>query len=233
MNLKKELSRMGYDLITGPVRDQDVLQLWLKKDLNPPVPYKPNIGDLITSDVVLTPEEKPALDINYGHQSEFDFHLGINALSGLLSKLGIAKLDITGNANRGKRVLMSYGGCSTLTVYQGDLVDFIGSGSLKSNSRPTKIDLMKDNMLVISGVYLAADVKVVFETEGDWSANVEGKLSAQADGKASFKLHNQKKLEMTSEGNTPFPIAVMANRLIWDNNGFKKLRPVGDNRNLF
>ncbi len=80
---------------------------------------------------------------------------------------------------------------------------------------------------------MARDLKATIETELDISAKVEAQLIEAVEGKIDFKLISGNKLEMKSEGNSLFPIAIKANRIDYDKGEFKKMTLITDNRFFF
>jgi len=233
MNLKKELRKVGYDLITSPIRNHKPLQLWLEKTFNSVELYYENVSHALSSDVTLNILEDDALSVNYEHEQEYNFNIGLTVLEELLTSLGLGNLGLSSKFEHGKKVTLSYSNSKTLSVAVGEISNFISTADFKYPNRDFMRNANRDNILIISGVLTAKDVKATIETDFEISAELETKLIEMVDGKIDFNLVSGKKLEMKSEGNSPFPIAVKANRIDWDKGEFKKTKVVTDNRFFF
>lgn len=71
------------------------------------------------------------------------------------------------------------------------------------------------------------------ETTQKYKADLEAELTKAADRKLGFTRKADQKLEMVSQGNVSFPIAVKAHRIDFDNGVFHGLTLVSDNRDMF
>ena len=60
MNLTKTLRKQGYDLIAGPIRNHQLLQLWLKTPFNDVELYYAHLEHAFTSPVALVAIENKA-----------------------------------------------------------------------------------------------------------------------------------------------------------------------------
>jgi hypothetical protein len=78
MDLIKHLSKSGYDLIEGPIRNHQPLQLWLKQGANRPELYFEHINQVFKNPYELTVDEDPTLNVEATHQVEHDFALGLS-----------------------------------------------------------------------------------------------------------------------------------------------------------
>ena len=77
MSLTKTLRDQGYDLIEGPIRNHNLLQLWLKKPFNDVQIYYSHIDHAFTSKVDLNQVENIALNIDSTTKDEYRFNIGI------------------------------------------------------------------------------------------------------------------------------------------------------------
>jgi hypothetical protein len=77
MDLIKHLSKSGYDLIDGPIRNHQPLQLWLKQGANRPELYYDHITQVFINSNVLEVDEDPTLNVDVTHQVEHEFAVGL------------------------------------------------------------------------------------------------------------------------------------------------------------
>ena len=233
MNLKKELRQSGYDFIDSPIRNHKPLQLWLQKPNNAVELYYEHISHALVSEVKLKIIEDNALTVSYGQKQNYKFNIGITVLEELLSSLGLGNLGLSASFNAGKNVSISYNNSKTLTIASGDISNYLSSADFKYANREFLRNANRDNILIISGILMARDLKATIETELDIDVELEAQLIEAVEGKVDFKMLSGKKLEMKSEGNSPFPIAIKANRIDYDKGEFKKMKIVTDNRFFF
>lgn len=233
MNLKKELRQSGYDFIDSPIRNHKPLQLWLKKPHNSVELYYEHISHAFVSDVILNSFQDDALTVNYGQKQDYKFNIGITVLEDLLTSIGLGNLGLGVKFKGGKQVSISYNNSKTITVASGEISNFLSTADFKYPNRELMKNANKDNIIIISGVLTAKDIKATIETDLELSAELEAQLIKAVDGKLDFNFISGKKLEMISEGNSSFPIAVKANRIDFDKGEFKKMTIVTDNRFFF
>lgn len=233
MNLKKVLRQSGYDMIDSPIRNHKPLQIWLQKPFNAIELYYEHISHALVSEVQLNTIENKALTVNYEQEQEYKFNIGITVLEELLSSLGLGNLGLAASFKSGKSVTISYNNSKTLSVPTGEISNYLSSSDFKYPNRELMRNANRDNLLIISGVLMARDIKTIIETDTEISAEVKAKLIEAAEGKLDFNMISGKKLEMTSEANIPFPIAVKANRIDFDKGEFKKMTLITDNRFFF
>jgi hypothetical protein len=233
MNLKKELRQSGYDFIDSPIRNHKPLQLWLKKPFNSAELYYENISHAFVSDVILNTYHDEALTVDYGQKQEYKFNIGITVLEDLLTSLGLGNLGVGVKFKGGKKVSISYNNSKTISIASGEISNYLSTADFKHPNRELMRNANKDNIIVISGILTAKDLKATIETNSDITAELEAELLKVADGKLDFYIISEKKLEMISEGNSSFPIAVKANRIDFDKGEFSKMTIVTDNRYFF
>ncbi|MEM8764545.1 MAG: hypothetical protein AAGD88_12070 [Bacteroidota bacterium] len=233
MKLKKDLKEVGYDLIDSPVRNHNVLQLWLKSPSGEAELYYDHIDHALQSSQILEVVENEALSINYEQDLEYKFNIGLTFLDGLLTSLGLGNLGLSSLFNGGKQVSISYGDSKTLDIPIGLLENYLSDADFRHPNKALKKNANRDRILVITGVIMAKDLKVIIETNTTIDKSLETSITNALDGKIDYKKVSSKKLEMKSEGNSLFPVAVRASRIDWDRGEFKKLKQITDNRNIF
>lgn len=237
MNLTKTLKKSGYDLIEGPIRNQKLLQLWLKKPGNRVSFYHEHIKHAFKSDVTLHISKNPALNVNSSVSNEYNFNFGITILENLLKSLGLGLFDIKGKIKNGKKISISFNNAYTEEIATGEIINYLTDNSTdfkNPNNNFLLKNLKRDNILVISSILIAENLVVEIETNSSIEINLEAKLTNMAKGKLDFKKENATKLKMTSKDGIPFPIAVKVLRLDYYNDAsLKELDLVSDNRNFF
>lgn len=233
MSLKKTLRDAGYDLIDSPIRNHRTLQLWLKKPLNEIELYYEDIRHALLSDNELPVEEDHALQVTYQASQEYKFNIGITILERILTGLGLGNLGLNMKFSGGKSVNISYDSSRTLVVPTGHLENFLHDADFLHPNNSFLRNANRDNIIVISGVLVAKNIRSVIETNSDLQTDIDVSLNNLAEGKANFQRIADRKLEMVSEGNSEFPVAVQAHRIDWDRGEFKKLTQVTDNRYFF
>ncbi len=232
-SLTNVLKNAGYDFIDSPIRNQKPLQLWVKKSFNEVDLYYDHVSLAVKSDTALEVVEGSALSVNHSNTQKLDFNIGITVLDELLTALGMGNLGISTKLQTGKQVTISYSSSKTATVSTGPIENYLSTGDFLHPNRAFLRNANKDNIIIITGILYAKDVKAIIETSHDISAEIEAEFGELAEGNISFTKTGNKKLEMKSEGNAYFPIAVKANRIDWDRGQFKNIKLVSDNRNFF
>ncbi len=233
MTLKEKVRKRGFDLIDSPIRNHKPLQLWLKKPLNPVELYYEHIAHALEAESELTVIEDQALSVDYSNEQNYKFNVGITILENLLTSLGLGNLGLNVKLSGGKKVSLSYDNSKTLSVPLGNLQQYLSEADFKHPNPVFLHNANHDRILVISGALVAKNLKATFESNVDFSADVDVELTELASGKAEFNFDSKKKLVMTSEGNSFFPVAVKANRIDWDKGEFAGTKLVTDNRFFF
>ncbi|AXT63265.1 hypothetical protein D1816_23940 [Aquimarina sp. AD10] len=234
MNFKKELRKTyGYDLIDSPIRNHKPLQLWLKKPSNPVELYYENILHALISDQKISIIEDNAFAVDHTKKLEYKFNLGITVLDELLTSLGLGNLGLNTKFNKGKKVSLSYDRSKTLTVVQGELANFLSNADFIHPNRELLRNANRNNIIVITGVIMAKNIKAIIETNTDLNIDLDIELNNIAEGKVTFSRVSESKIEMISEGNSSFPIAVKASKIDWDDGEYDQMRLITDHRNLF
>lgn len=233
MNLTKILRNQGYDLIEGPIRNHNLLQLWLKKSFNDVQLYYSHVKHAFVSPAEMTVIENSALNVDATTKDTYSFNIGISVLEEILKSLGLGTFEISSKIKSGKKVTISYDNSITKEVPIGEIHSFLASADFKHPNKALLKNANCDNILIISGVLFAKNLVVEIETDFSLSADLVIKLNNAVDGKLDFSMLNEGKLKMVSSGNNYFPIAVKADRIDFDKGHFDNTNLVTDNRKFF
>lgn len=233
MNLSNYLRQQGYDMISGPVRNHKLLQLWLKEPLNEIQIYYQHLEHAFKSEVPLTPVANAALSINSSKKDEYNFNIGITLLEDILKSMGLGALEFSTKIKSGKKVNISYDNSETLIVPIGEIESYLSTADFKYPNPSLLRNANKGQVIIIDGVVSAKNLLVDIETDFDVNTDLMVSLNAVADGKLNFSVDNNRKIKMVSSGNQAFPVALHANRLDFDKGKFAGFTLVSDNRNWF
>jgi hypothetical protein len=233
MDLIKHLSKSGYDLIDGPIRNHQPLQLWLKQGANRPELYFDHINQVFKHPNELVIDEDLTLNVEATHQVEHDFSVGLAVLKELMQGIGGTPFDISTGIQTGQKISIKYKDAYTASVSIGRLAAFLSESILEDVSEHFMHRLNANQVLLITGVVFAKQLVMDVSTDRDIDINWVAKLQAAKDPKLSFSLENKRQLKMTTSGTKAFPIAIKASRLDYDQGEFKQMRLVTDNRNFF
>lgn len=235
-SLESVLHVSGYDLIDGIVRNHRPLQLWFKKnsDPHPDLRYQ-HISHAYLSTIPLPEEVKsPALDVTYENNTEFKFNIGLSFLEDLLKSLGLGAFDFSAKLTTGKKVSISYNNAEAVEYAAGSISGYLSDFDYNHPNPELLTQSKRDNVLVITGVVYAKNLKVKFETNLAAEANLTAELNAIAKGKFEFSATSASVLEMNSAADIYVPIAVKAYRLYFDSNGdFNRMDLITDTRSFF
>ncbi|WP_167619098.1 hypothetical protein [Maribellus sediminis] len=233
MTLSKTLHKQGYDLILGSIRNQDTLQLWLKKGANKIDLYKDSIVEIFHSDSSLIPITNNVLSVNALESETFDFSMGIGLVQNIIAPLKLANTDFKNKINCGKKVTISYNNSYTKEFTFGDIEEFIVAAETKDISSAVMAHLNKNDIVVITGIIYAKSLNVTIETDASENSDVVASLNEIGEGKVKFNSDSSSNISMNANSDEYFPIAVKAHRIVFNNDKFKKLILVTDNRNFF
>ena len=233
MSLTKHLRKAGYDLIKGPVRNHKPLQLWLKQPSNRADLYYTDIKHAFKSPVKLKIVDDPALRVDTTETDSYGFNLGLTVLDDILKSIGVGQFDLSASIKSGKKISISYDNSVTRIIPTGELTNYLSEADFLHPNPVLLRNANRDNLLVITGVVMAKNLVVEFDTDFTISADLEAELTKSADGKLGFTRKAEQKLEMVSQGNVSFPIAVKAHRIDFDNGVFNGLTLISDNRDMF
>ena len=233
MDLIKHLSKSGYDLIDGPIRNHQPLQLWLKQGANRPELYFEHLDQVFKHPKNLVVDHDPTMNVEATYQVEHDFTVGLAVLKELMQGIGGSPFDISTGIQTGQKISIKYKDAYSASVAIGSLSSFLAESNLVEENKNFIRQLNSNNILLISGVVFAKQLVMDVTTDRDIDVSWVAKLKAAKDPKFSFSLENKRQLKMTTNGTKEFPIAIKASRLDFDQGKFQGMRLVTDNRNFF
>ncbi|MFA9392439.1 MAG: hypothetical protein ACERKD_21690 [Prolixibacteraceae bacterium] len=233
MSLKKTLQKQNYDLIEGPKRNQDLLQLWIKRDLDRIALYDPSIRNVFGQDFSAAPFESTALSINSSDKEEFDFSAGMDFVKNALLQFKIANANIDAHIKGGKSVTVSYNNSYTKEIGQFELEKYLFSIDSHSLIPSLIRELNRNNLFVIAGVVFAKNLNFVIESDRTIDTTTEASLNKIAEGKVNFEKTADHQITLTSDTEKAFPIAVKAYRIRFVKGKFNKLILATDKRDFF
>ncbi|MFM7222520.1 MAG: hypothetical protein ACKO03_03725 [Bacteroidota bacterium] len=233
MNLTKHLRGAGYDLIEGPVRNHQPLQLWLKRGFDQPELYYQHIDHAFSAPTALDLREDPALSVDSTYQLEHTFHVGMTVVGEILESIGVPRLDLTVELGIGRKVKIGYKDSMTRAVPLGELTAYLSEADFLHVNPVLLKHLHRNQMFILSGIVFAQKLEVAIEAEHEFDSKGIAKLSKLKDPSVALKFEGKSVLKMEASGNGMFPIAVKVNRIDFDKGEFKGLHLVTDTRNLF
>lgn len=233
MSLKKTLQKQNYDLIQGPIRDEGLLQIWKKKDLESIHLYERSIDKAFEQEFTGEPFENKALSITSSEKQEFDFTAGIGFINNALVQFNIANANLETHFKSGKNVTVSYDNSFTKEVTELDIEKYLTKVDTSNLIHSMLTELNRNHLFVISGVVFAKNLDFVINSNHNIDAEIEAQLNKIGQGKINFQKTGDQQISMKSTTNEVFPIAVKAYRMHFVKSKFKKLELVTDNRNLF
>ncbi|MCG8475679.1 MAG: hypothetical protein MI784_09410 [Cytophagales bacterium] len=232
-NLTHELRAQGYDLISGPVRDQKLLQLWIKKFLSDAQLAYTNLQNVFQGSAKLQAVEAPALNVNSNLKDQYSFNLGISMLQEILHAIGLDSFDLSSVIQSGRSLSISYQDAFTQQIPIGQLQDFLSSADFRYPNQVLLREANRNDLLAVSGIMQAKKLLVSIQTNEQLSDSQAAEASKKGQGKLKCNLSGNHQLDMSYSGNAPFPIAVMANRLCFDKGHFRKTELLTDREHLF
>ncbi|WP_136666574.1 hypothetical protein [Flavobacterium sp. H122] len=233
MNLTAYLKEQGYDLISGPVRNHKLLQLWIKKIFDEIELYYSDVNHAFESNVQLTQIENKSLTITSSNSNEYSFNIGITVLDEILKSLGLINLDIGSQIKTGNKITISYDNAITREVPVGELSNYLYTADFKHPNPDLLKNANKNNIIIVSGIIYAKNLVVGIDSDSVVNAAIALNFSKIADGKIQFEHKGGSKIKMTTNTDIYFPIAIKANRLSFEKGKFKEMKLISDNRNLF
>lgn len=233
MNLAKELKDNGYDLIESPIRNQKLLQLWLKQTFEDIDFYYDHVNHALKSEVYLNVVENTSLQVDSTYKVDYKFNIGLSIVGKLLQSVGLGALDLSQKFSTGKRISISYDNSVTKEVPRGTLDLYFSNCDLKYKNQNLLRNLNRANVIVVSGILMAKNLVVEIETEKLIESGLEIELNEMANSNASFTRQSDNILKMNSVGDNYFPVAVKLHRIDFDRGRFDDIKLVSDNRNFF
>ena len=233
MNLTKTLRKQGYDLISGPIRNHQLLQLWLKTPFNDVELYYAHLDHAFTSTVALKSIENPSLQIDATIKDTYGFNIGMSLLQELLNSLGLGAFELSLEVASGKKISISYKGAVTREVPIGELENYFSNADFKHPNKTLLRNANRDQLLLITGVLFAKNLVVDIETDVAIDPDLIVKLTDLVAGELNFSKQGSHSLQMVSSGKSFFPIAVKASRVYFDKGHLEKTYLISDNRLFF
>ena len=232
-DLAKILENQGYDLMIGSVRGQGVLQIWRKRFNNSIESWYDNIGDAFIGDIKSLPiSTADAVNVNANSKQELQFYIGLTALDQILEKGNLGKLELGTKVSKGSSLTITYSGAFTEEVETSKAAIFL-SGDFKHPNSILFNDLVKDNLILITGVLYAKNLSAVLEDSHITEIGLEANVKTLTDGKVKLEQKGESKIELTAELGQKFPIAVKYHRIVYKKGKFKDLRLMSDTKNWF
>ena len=233
MNLTKTLRESGYDLIESPVRNHQLLQLWLKRPMNEVPLYYSHIRHAFKSSAALNEVESTALNVDSTTKNEYGFNIGLSVLEDILGSLGLASFDLSTEIKSGKKVTISYDNSITREVPIGEIQNYLSTSDFVHSNKRLLKNVNRDNIIIISGTLLAKNLVVELETDFEIKADLVAKLNGMGDGKLDFSKNSNSSLKMESSSNRYFPVAIKADRIDFDRGVFDDTKIITDNRRFY
>jgi hypothetical protein len=233
MSLKETLQKQNYDLIQGPIRNQDLLQVWIKMDFDQITIYRKSISKIFDQSFVEEPLLNEALSIVSDESETFDFSPGIDFVKNALHQFDIIDVDIEGHIKNGKSVTISYDNSYTKEFTAGAIADYLSHVTFDADNRSLQKQLHRDNLIVIAGVVFAKNLNVKIEATSDDDVGLETKLNQFGSAKFKIDKIDNHEIAMMIDSDEDFPIAIKAYRMKFRNDRFTGLKLVSDNRNFF
>ncbi|HKK80878.1 MAG TPA: hypothetical protein VJ909_01435 [Prolixibacteraceae bacterium] len=233
MSLKDTLRKQNYDLIHGPVRNQDLLQVWIKRDFDQINFYRKSMIKIFEEEFNEEPFINDALAVVSSDTESFDFSSGMRFLKNALLQFEFSDASIEEHIKNGKSVSVSYDNSYTKEYASGAIEAYLSGASFDNENTSLQKQLNRDNLIVIAGVVFAGNLHVKIETETDINTEVEASLSRIGIANVKFEKTSDRQITMNATGDKAFPVAVKAYRMRFRNDKFAGLRLVTDNRNFF
>lgn len=232
-DLVKVLENQGYDLMIGSVRGQRTLQIWRKKFNNSIESWYDNISHAFEGDITSLPiSTADALNVNANSEQELEFNIGLTALDQILEKGNLGKLELGTKVSKGSKLIITYSEAFTEEVETSKASLFL-SGDFKHPNTILFDDLVKDNLILITGVLYAKNLKAVLENSKIIDVGLEASIKTLTDGKIKLEQKGENKIELSAELGQQFPIAVKYHRIVFKKGKFKALRLMSDTKNWF
>jgi hypothetical protein len=233
MSLKETLQKQNYDLIQGPVRNQDLLQVWMKKSFDQITIHRKSISKIFDQPFAGEPLVNKAMSIVSDESETFDFSSGINFVKNALHQFDIMDVDIEGHIKNGKSVTVRYDNSYTKEFTAGAIADYLSHVTFDAENRSLQKQLNRDNLIVVAGVVFAKNLNVKIEATSDDDVGLETKLNQFGSAKVKIAKIDEHEIDMMVDSDEDFPIAIKAYRMKFRNDRFTGLKLVSDNRNFF
>ncbi len=230
--LQQHLRDAGYDLIDGPLRNHQLLQLWLKKGLSEPELYYADLLHAFTSDVKLKIKKDPGLSVSHQHKNDYAFQIGITLLQEWMQGAGLPAVDLSSAIGGGSKVSISYQNTQTEVVPLGELTQFFSQADFLHPNPVLLRNANRNNILVITGIVTAENLVADITTTGKINTKAISALKKQSGNRIEFSGNKTNSIRMVA-GKQRFPVAVKASRIDFDKGRFNGLTLVTDGRGVF
>lgn len=228
MKWTEQLSEQGYDMINGVIRSQRLGQLWVQRGHEEPQLYYQELEHAFTAAVELKAQSDSALDLNSSRSAEYGFNIGLTLLEGLMEAIGLSRLSLSSKLGTGKKLSIRYENAECQSFPLGEVDAYLSHADFRHPNPVLLRMLNRNDLLLITGVITAKNIRVEMETEALVKSEVVTKLNKAASGKLEFKKGRDRKVRMSSTGKDAFPVAVQAHRLQFARGQFRGLKLVTD-----
>jgi hypothetical protein len=233
MSLREALQKQNYDLIQGPVRNQDLLQVWSKRDFDQINFYRKSIIKIFDKEFDEEPFVNEALSVVSSETESCDFSSGVGFIKNALLQFEITNANLEEQIKNGKSISVSYENSYTKEYASGTIEAYLAGASFDRGNHSLQKQLNRDHLIVIAGVVFAGNLCVKIETSSNIDAEVEASLNKIGNANVKFEKSSDKQMTMNVTGDKAFPVAVKAYRMKFRDNKFAGLKLVTDNRNFF
>lgn len=213
MRLTKILKDQGYDLIDGPSRNHEICQLWIDDPWDRLQIFYDHLDYAFKSSISFNPQPKPSLDLVYSSKNTFAFNVGISVAKAILEALGLNGLGLTLAFKNGKSLSVSYSGSFSREIPLGEIRDYFENADFHHPNSTLLRDLNRNRVILISGIIYAKYLRIEIENESDFSAKIEADINEILQGTFDISLSSKRKIQLTSNGDYYFPVAVKAHVL--------------------
>ena len=233
MSLSKSLKDQGYDLIEGPTRNHEIKQLWIKDPWDKVEILYDQVDHAFSGSVNLSAKPVNGLDLVFSKKNTFNFNIGMSVAKVILDSLGINGLALSIAVKKGKKVDISYSCSVSREITLGNIQEFFSTADYYHNNPLLLKNLNRNNVIFISGILSAKNLRIEIENDLEFDFSIEGQINQAVDGKLEAKLISNKKLQLTSTGDSIFPVAVKAHRLRYRKGEFIDAELITDNQDIF
>ena len=167
MSLSKSLKDQGYDLIDGPTRNHEIKQLWIKDPWDKVEILYDQVDHAFLGTVNLSSKPVNGLDLVYSKKNTFNFNIGMSVAKVILDALGINGLALSIAVKKGKKVDISYSGSVSREIPLGKIQEFFSTADYHHNNPLLLKNLNSNNVIFISGVLSAKNLRIEIENDLD------------------------------------------------------------------
>lgn len=231
-SLNQQLSKSGYDLIDGPIRNHKPLQIWLKQGFDPAELYYEHILHAFRSRVKLELKKDPSLVVDETMQSSYAFNIGLTLVKQIFQSLGLPPIDLESTFQSGKKISIAYKNAYTEAIPIGDLTRFFQEADFLHPNPVLLRNANHNRLIILTGIVSAEQLEVELDTNTKLTSKQVLALNKSSKNKVDFSLTKNNKTRMTA-GVARMPIAVKAARIDFDKGVFRNVDLLTDGRDLF